>query len=66
MPNFLRLNYSFSFNLFSVDFFNRLMVLIKILNEDKVYKNYISMRKITDSIKKVFGRFDDSLINPPK
>ena len=24
------------------------------------------MKRITDSLKKVFGRFDDSLINPPK
>ena len=23
------------------------------------------MRKITDSMKKIFGRFDDSLFNPP-
>ena len=24
------------------------------------------MKKVTDSLKKVFGRFDDSLFNPPK
>ncbi len=24
------------------------------------------MKKIADSLKKVFGRFDDSLFNPPK
>lgn len=32
----------------------------------KVYNILLKMKRVTDSLKKVFGRFDDSLINPPK